>query len=392
MTSPFALSAEQRALVAQVRALAEAELLPIAQNGAPGRVNRPLLEAMGRHGLFTRLFPGVTDGRSTGDAAAMDLCLLRETIAGVSTDAETALALQGLGTYPLLQAGRPAVVERWVPEVAAGRAVAAFALTEPGAGSDAAALSLRAEPDGDGWRLTGEKAWISNAPEADFYAVFARTGEAAGSRGVSAFVVPGDREGLTGESLELLAAHPIGRLYFDGVRVEPEEMLGEPGGGFRVAMATLDLFRPSVGALAVGMATAALDAAVEHTAGRRAFGGVLADLQGVGHKLAAVATKVEAARLLVYSAASAYDAGDRADLTMRAAMAKLFATETAQEAIDVALQVHGASALERGHLLEHLYRDVRATRIYEGASEVQLSIIARELRRRAGTSQGGTTR
>ena len=388
-TSPFALSAAQRELVEQVRALATAELRPLAEKGDPGRVNRPLLEAMGRLGLLARLFPGVDTGVPSGEAAAMDLCLLRETIATVSTDAETALALQGLGAYPVLQSGRPQVVARWVPEVAAGRAVAAFALTEPEAGSDAAALALRADPDGDGWRLTGEKTWISNAPDADFYTVFARTGDAAGSRGVTAFVVPGDRDGLTGESIELLGAHPIGRLRFDGVRVEPDELLGAPGEGFRVAMATLDLFRPSVGAFAVGMATAALDAALTHVSSRRAFGGVLADLQGVGHQLAAVATKVEAAQLLVYWAASAYDAGDRADTTMRAAMAKLFATETAQEAIDTALQVHGARALERGHLLEHLYRDVRATRIYEGASEVQLSIIARELRRRTEACDAG---
>ena len=389
MTTAFALSAAQRDLVDQVREVAIAELKPLADSGRPGRVNRPLLEAMGRLGLLARLFPGVGSGAPSGEVAAMELCLLRETIAAVSTDAETALALQGLGTYPLLQSGRREVVDRWLPAVAAGRAIAAFALTEPDAGSDAAAVALRAEGDGDGWRLTGEKTWISNAPDADFYTVFARTGDAPGARGVTAFVVPGDRDGLSGEPLELLAAHPIGRLRFDGVRVEPGELLGEVGGGFRVAMATLDLFRPSVGAFAVGMATAALDAAMAHVTTRRAFGGVLADLQGVGHRLATVATKVEAARLLVYSAASAYDAGEREGTTMRAAMAKLFATETAQEAVDVALQVHGARGLERGHLLEHLYRDVRATRIYEGASEVQLSIIARELRRRAESRDGG---
>ncbi|HVF19057.1 MAG TPA: acyl-CoA dehydrogenase family protein [Mycobacteriales bacterium] len=392
MTSAFALSSAQRELVDHVRALATTELLPLADPAVPGEVNRPLLEAMGRLGLLARLFPGVADGAPSGEVAAMELCLLRETLASVSTEAETALALQGLGTYPVLQAGRPDVVARWLPEVASGRAVAAFALSEPDAGSDAAALTLRADRDGDGWRLTGEKAWISNAPDADFYSVFARTGEAAGARGVSAFVVPGDRAGLTGERIHLLSPHPIGRLRFDGVRVEPDELLGDEGGGFRVAMATLDLFRPSVGAFAVGMAGAAIDAALTHTATRRAFGGVLADLQGVGHKVAAVATKVEAARLLVYAAASAYDAGDREDVTLRAAMAKLFATETAQEAVDVALQLHGARGLECGHLLEHLYRDVRATRIYEGASEVQLSIIARELRRRADVLGGGSHR
>ena len=361
----------------RIRALARTELRPLVEAGEPGRVNRPLVRAMGTAGLLARLFPGVADGRPTGEAGAVDLCLLRENLARVSTEAETALALQGLGGYPILQSGRPELVERWIPQVAAGTAIASFALTEPEAGSDAAALAMAAEPDGSGWRLTGEKIWISNAPDADVYTVFARTG-GPGARGVSAFVVPGDRAGLGGEPLELLAPHAIGRLTFDGVRVDAEEMLGEPGGGFRVAMRTLDLFRPSVGAFAVGMAQAALDASVEHASTRRAFGGRLSDLQAVSHALAEMATRIEAARLLVYSAAGAYQAGSP-ELTRRAAMAKLFATETAQYVVDAAVQVHGARALQRGHLLEHLYREVRAPRIYEGASEVQRTIIARDL-------------
>src|SRR5215207_5510162 len=186
----FELTAEQLEFGAWVREVGESVLAPIAGRGEPGRVNRELLKAMGEHGLLARLFPGVTAGHPTGVAAALDLCLLRESLAGVSTEAETALALQGLGTYPVLQSGSAEQVARWVPAVAAGDAVAAFALTEPEAGSDAAALQLRAEPDGPGWRLTGEKVWISNAPEADFYTVFARTTADAGARGVSAFVVP----------------------------------------------------------------------------------------------------------------------------------------------------------------------------------------------------------
>jgi acyl-CoA dehydrogenase len=296
------------------------------------------------------------------------------------TEAETALALQGLGTYPVLQSGRPEQVERWVPAAARGEAVAAFALTEPDAGSDAGSLALRAEADGAGWRLTGTKVWISNAPQADFYTVFARTTPGAGARGVSAFVVPGDRAGLTGDRLELLSPHPIGRLHFEEVRVEPDELLGELDGGFAVAMRTLDLFRPSVGAFAVGMAQAALDASVAHTRGRPAFGAHLADLQSVGHRLAEMAVRTQAARLMVYQAAAAYDAR-LPDVSSRAAMAKLFATESAQWVVDSAVQLHGARALERGHLLEHLYREVRAPRIYEGASEVQLGIIARALLR-----------
>lgn len=371
-----------------MRALAETELRPLAEAGEPGRVNRPLIRAMGAAGLLARLFPGVGENRPTGEAGAVDLCLLRETLATVCTEAETALALQGLGAYPILQSGTPQAVARWIPAVAAGEAVAAFALTEPEAGSDAAALTLTAQRDGSGWRLTGEKIWISNAPDADVYSVFARTGEAPGARGVSAFVVPGDRPGLGGERLDMLAPHAIGRLTFDGVPVHDDELLGQPGQGFRVAMRTLDLFRPSVGAFAVGMAQAALDAACDHAASRTAFGGTLSDLQSVAHTLAEMATRVEAARLLVYAAAEAYQT-KAADLTRRAAMAKLFATETAQYVVDRAVQIHGARALQRGHLLEHLYREVRAPRIYEGASEVQRTIIARELIRSRRKGGGG---
>lgn len=374
----FTLDADQLAFAADVRKLAEEQLHPLAESGVAGAVNRPLLKAMGALGLLARLFPGVADGKPSRQAAATDLCILRENLATVSTEAETALALQGLGSYPILQSGQDDQVAKWLPAVAAGDAVAAFALTEPDAGSDAAALSLKAEPDGDGWRLTGEKMWISNAPEADFYTVFARTTEGAGSRGVSAFVVPGDRPGLGGEHLDLVSPHPIGTVTFDGVEVRREELLGEENRGFAVAMRTLDLFRPSVGAFAVGMAQAALDATVDYTGTREAFGGPLIKQQAVAHALAEMATRTEAARLLVYAAAGAYDAGEQ-NLGGRAAMAKLFATEAAQFVVDSAVQLHGARALRRGHLLEHLYREVRAPRIYEGASEIQRTIIARWL-------------
>jgi acyl-CoA dehydrogenase len=376
----FSLTAEQQDLVRDVTALAAEELRPIAAAGAPGHVNRELVKALGRHGLLARLFPGLTDGSLSREASAMDLCLLREALATQSTEAETALALQGLGGYPILQSGTEETVRRWLPAVAAGDAVAAFALTEPEAGSDAAALSLLAEPDGEGWRLTGEKLWISNAPEADVYAVFARTTPGAGARGVSAFAVPGDRAGLDGEHLDMVSPHAIGRLTFDGVRVEAAELLGEQDRGFSVAMRTLNLLRPSVGAFAVGMARAAIDAAVAHAGSRTAFGGPLKDQQAVSHLLAEMVTRTEAARLLVYAAAASYDAGEKG-IAAKSAMAKLFATETAQFVVDAAVQIHGARALRRGHLLEHLYREVRAPRIYEGASEVQRTIIARELYR-----------
>jgi acyl-CoA dehydrogenase len=362
----------------EVRRLAREVFVPLAAAGAPGRVNRPLVRALGETGLLGRLFPTPLGGTGGDGVSAPELCRLREALARECTEAETALALQGLGTYPLVQSGSEELARRFVPAVARGEAVSAFALSEPGAGTDAAALTLAAEPDGAGWRLTGEKIWISNAPDADLYTVFARTSPDAGARGVTAFVLTGDAAGLSGEPIEMLAPHAIGRLVFDGVAVGRADGLGEVNAGFRVAMRTLDLFRPSVGAFAVGMAQAALDAAVAHAGERTAFGGPLKDLQAVAHPLAEMATRTEAARLLVYAAATAYDTG-AADLTARAAMAKLYATETAQYVVDAAVQIHGARALRRGHLLEHLYREVRAPRIYEGATEIQREIIARHL-------------
>ncbi|GHE75688.1 acyl-CoA dehydrogenase [Amycolatopsis deserti] len=372
--SGFRLSGEQREYVRWVREVAGG--LPSA-GGRPGRVDRALIRSLGERGLLRGLFG---PGEPPADAAAMRLCLLRETIAQLSTDAETALALQGLGSYPILQSGSPELVRRWIPAVISGEAVAAFALTEAGAGSDAAALQLRAERDGDAWVLTGEKLWISNAPDADIYTVFARTTPDAGARGVTAFAVAGASAGLSGEPLDMLSPHPIGRLVFDGVRVGAEAVLGEVDRGFAVAMRTLDLFRPSVGAFAVGMAQAALDATLTHVRERQVYGAPLAAQQAVAHRVADMATELEAARLLVYTAATAYDDGAEPDQQpRRSAMAKLYATEAAQRIIDGCVQLHGAAALRRGHPLEHLYRDVRALRIYEGASEVQRSIIARNL-------------
>jgi alkylation response protein AidB-like acyl-CoA dehydrogenase len=356
----------------RARGLGHEVFAQIAARGEPGRLNRPLVRALGEHGLLELVFAG----------SAVELCELREGLAHGCTEAETALALQGLGGYPILSRGTPAVREEWIPRLARGEAVAAFALSEPEAGSDAANLALRAKRERDGFRLTGTKIWISNAPEADVYSVFARTSD-SGAKGVTAFAVARESEGLSGEHLDLLAPHPIGRLDFDGVRVEADQVLGDIDGGFAVAMDTLDLFRPSVGAFAVGMGQAALDAAVAHTMEREAFGRPLSHFQAVSHQLAEVATEIQAARLLVRDAATQYDAGVR-PVRRASAMAKLFATEAAQRAVDVAIQVHGARGLQKGHLLEHLYREVRAPRIYEGASEVQREIIARELFKEAG--------
>ena len=371
-STSFHLSTEQQRRLDETRHLARETLEPLARAGESGRVNRELVRALASNGLLARIFPTMGGGPS-----ALELCLLREGLAGACTDAETALALQGLGAYPIVSSGSPELVARYVAPVARGEAVAGFALTEPAAGSDPASLELAAARDGDGFRLWGDKTWISNAPDADVYTVFARTTPGAGGKGITAFVVSGDAAGLSGEPIELLGSHPVGRLRFDGVPVAADHVLGDVDHGLRVALGTLDLFRPSVGAACVGMAAAALDAAVAYAAERRAFGRPIREFQAVSHRLAEMATLVDAARLLVYRAAAVLDAGERA--TKQAAMAKLHATETAQLAIDAAIQVHGAIALERGHLLERLYREVRATRIYEGTSEIQREIIAREL-------------
>lgn len=369
---PRWLPADVRDKIQVTRTLAAERLAPIAAVGTPGRIDRKLIRALGDEGVSAQIFP------SDGTVSAVTLCALREGLAGGSTHAETAFALQGLGSYPIVQSGSDALRERWIPGVASGEIVAGFALTEPNAGTDAAALSLTAEKVDGGYRLSGTKKWISNAPDADVYSLFARTSD-DGARGVTAFVVAGDCDGLTGESLDLLAPHAIGTLELDGVFVGDDQVLGKVGKGFTVAMRTLDLFRPSVGAFAVGMGQAALDAATQHADERMSMGKRLRDFQAVSHQLAEAAARIKAARLLVYDAAATYDAGE--PVTKAAAIAKLYATETAQWVIDVALQIHGAAGLEKGHLLEHLYRDVRATRIYEGTSEIQREIIARELYR-----------
>lgn len=369
------LSDAQRRLYDDTRQVAREALAPIAAQGEEGRVNRPLVRALGDQGLLSRFYDPVETER---EISAMELCLIREALARESTEAETAFALQGLGSYPLLQAGRPELVTDWMPRVARGEAVAAFALTEPAAGSDVAAMELRAARVSGGYELSGVKTYISNAPEADIYAIFATTDPGAGARGVTAFALPSDAPGLGGTPLDLLSPHPIGRLELDGVFVSDEHVLGEAGAGFRVAMRTLELFRPSVGAFAVGMAEAALGAALAHASTRHAFGKSLREFQAVSHRLAEMAARTQAARLLVHAAAAARDAGAER-VTLQVAMAKLIATETAQQVVDAAVQVHGARALERGHLLEHLYREVRAPRIYEGTSEIQREIIARQL-------------
>ena len=286
--------------------------------------------------------------------------------------------MQGLGTGAhLALRHRPSSSRRWLPETRAGRALSAFALTEPQSGSDVAATATTATRDGDGYVLDGEKTWISNGGIADLYTVFARTGEAPGARGLSAFLLPADTPGLTiAERLETIAPHPLARLRFDGLRLPASALIGKPGDGFKIAMSVLDVFRSTVAAAALGFARRALDETLARATGRQLFGAPMADLQMVQGHLADMALDVDAAALLTYRAAWTKDAG-APRVTREAAMAKLFATDRAQAVIDAAVQLHGGDGVRKGSTVESLYREIRALRIYEGASDVQKVVIAR---------------
>jgi acyl-CoA dehydrogenase len=335
---------------------------------------RRLVTALGEAGFLDHAVPG--------EEARHDLraiCIARETLAARDGLADFAFAMQGLGSGPVALFGTAEQKRRWLAPARAGRAIAAFALTEPDSGSDVAAISLAARPDGpDHMRLDGEKTWISNGGIADTYVVFARTGEAEGARGLSTFLVEADAPGLhVAERLHTIAPHPLARLSFEGVRVPVSQRIGGPGEGFKIAMATLDVFRASVGAAALGFARAALDATLTRVMARRLFGAPLADLQTTQAAIADQVLDIEASALLVYRAAHAKDAGAER-ITREAALAKLAATEAAQRVIDRAVQLHGGEGVRSGSRPEVLYREIRALRIYEGASEVQKIIIARQ--------------
>ncbi|MEA2384529.1 MAG: acyl-CoA dehydrogenase [Solirubrobacteraceae bacterium] len=305
------------------------------------------------------------------------VCLTRETLAYHHALADFAFAMQGLGSGAISLFGSEELRDRYLPGVADGRLIAAFALSEPEAGSDVAQVATTATSDGDAYVLDGEKTWISNGGLADVYTVFARTGEAPGARGLSAFVVDADTPGLrVAERIPVIAPHPLARIELDGVRVPAAQRLGAPGEGFKVAMATLDVFRPTVGAAALGFARRALDEALTRASERELFGAPMAELQLVQAKLGQMALDVDAAALLVYRAAWTHDVGG-GRVTREAAMAKLHATETAQRVVDDAVQLFGGLGVTVGSVVERLYREVRALRIYEGASEVQQLIIAR---------------
>ncbi|HUG46330.1 MAG TPA: acyl-CoA dehydrogenase, partial [Sphingomicrobium sp.] len=305
--------------------------------------------------------------------------IARETLAYHSALADYAFAMQGLGSGAISLFGTVEQKRRWLPDVASGETIAAFAMTEPRSGSDAANISTSAEQDGDEWVLLGEKTYISNGGIADFYLTFARTGEGEGSRGLSAFIVPAGAKGLqVAERIEVIAPHPLARLKYDKVRLPAEAVIGEPGEGFRVGMETLNLFRVTVGAAALGLSRRALDEALAFAGDRRLGSGTLADNAVTQEKLADMAVLIDASALLVYRAAWMQDVGGT-DHRRSAAMAKLHSTEAAQEVIDAAVQMHGGAGVTKGVKVEELYRDIRALRIYEGASEVQRQIIARDL-------------
>jgi acyl-CoA dehydrogenase len=341
---------------------------------------RTLVRELGSAG-FLKLC--VSDADSRPDVRS--LAIARETLAYHSALADFAFAMQGLGSGAISLFGTIEQKLQWLPKVASGEAIAAFAMTEPECGSDAANIATSALLDGDEWVIVGEKTYISNGGIADFYVTFARTGEGEGARGLSAFIVPADAPGLTvAERIDVIAAHPLARLEYDNVRVPAGAIIGEPGEGFRIGMETLNLFRVTVGAAALGFARRALDEALQFARDRRLGTAKLADNAVTQEKLADMATLIEASALLVYRAAWQQDVGGL-DNRRAAAMAKLHATEAAQQVIDAAVQMHGGLGVTRGATVEQLYREIRALRIYEGASEVQRQIIARDLLREART-------
>ena len=334
---------------------------------------RDLVAALGSAGFLRH--SGAAEGERLD---VRSLCLIRETLARHDTLADFAFAMQGLGMGAVSLFGTPDQRE-WLEKTRAGRAISAFALTEPDSGSDVANTATTAERVDGGWRLTGEKTYISNGGIADLYVIFARTGEAPGARGLSAFLMPADSPGLSiAERIEVIAPHPLARLNLDSVFLPDSALIGKAGEGFKLAMSVLDVFRPTVGAAALGMARRALDEALARVKSRRIQDQPLAGLQMVQGHVADMALKVDAAALLVYSAAWAKDMG-APRITREAAMAKLYATESAQEVIDAALQLHGGDGVRKGCPVESLYRDIRALRIYEGASDVQRVVIARSV-------------
>ena len=337
-----------------------------------------LVKALGQGGWLKPAIAGKAYGGASEVIDTRTICLLREELAWHHGLADFAFAMQGLGSGAISLKGTPEQQAAYLPRVAKGEALAAFALSEPDAGSDVAAMQCSALATPDGYRLNGLKTWISNGGIADFYVVFARTGEAPGARGISAFIVDANSPGLEiAERIDVMAPHPLATLNFNNVLVPHAKRIGAAGEGFKVAMATLDVFRTSVAAASLGFARRALHESIAWAKQRKMFGGTLADFQITQSKLAQMATLLDAATLLTYRAAWLRDQGQR--ITQEAAMAKMTATENAQQIIDMAVQMHGGMGVKKGCIVESLYREIRALRIYEGATEVQQLIIGRDL-------------
>jgi acyl-CoA dehydrogenase len=371
---PF-LESRHRELAERLEMWAAANLAEI-DHGDVEQACRRIVSVLGRDGWLKFSAPG------DGEDERIDvrtLALIRETLARHSGLADFAFAMQGLGAGPISLFGSLEQRNAWLPRTRTGKAIAAFALSEPESGSDVANIATTARRDGNGFVLDGQKTWISNGGIADFYVVFARTGKAPGARGLSAFIVEADNPGLEiAERLHVIAPHPLARLRFERCRVAPSALIGDAGEGFKIAMTTLDVFRTTVGAAALGFARRALDETLRRAAGRHLFGAPLADLQMVQGHIADMALEIDAAALLVYRAAWTKDMG-APRVTREAAMAKLFATEAAQRVVDTAVQIHGGDGVRSGHPVENLYREIRALRIYEGASDVQKIVIARSV-------------
>jgi acyl-CoA dehydrogenase len=367
------------ALRERVRAWVEAHLI----GGSAAEINiedeaRRLVKGLGEAGFNRHAVPNAYGG-ARASVQARDLCILREELARGSALADTMFAMQALGSYPITLAGSDEQKRRYLPNVASGEAIAAFAITEPDAGSDVAALKTLATRRDKSFSLVGTKRFISNAGIADHYVVFASTEPEKKAKGISAFIVDANAAGLTvKEKTEVLSPHPIGVLAFENCEIGSEAMLGQPGEGLKIAFGTLDLLRCTVGAAGVGLARRALEEAVRYSQERKQFGQSIGQYQGIQFKLADMATELEAARLLVYQAAWAHDCGGE-EAKQKSSMAKLYATEAAQRVIDQALQIHGGVGLIVGSIMERLYRDIRALRIYEGTSEIQKLVIARGL-------------
>ncbi|SAL15148.1 Acyl-CoA dehydrogenase [Caballeronia turbans] len=345
-----------------------------------------LVRMLGDAGWLKHCVGGTQYGASNESIDTRAVCLLRETLAKHDGLADFAFAMQGLGSGAISLAGTDEQKARYLPRVANGTALAAFALSEPDAGSDVAAMSLDARADGDDYVLNGDKTWISNGGIADFYVVFARTGGAPGARGISAFIVDADTPGLQiAERIDVIAPHPLARLHFDKARVPRSQMLGAPGEGFKIAMRTLDIFRTSVAAASLGFARRAMQEGLDRAASRKMFGQTLGDFQLTQAKLAQMALTIDTSALLVYRAAWLRDQGE--NVTREAAMAKWHASEGAQQVIDAAVQLWGGLGVKSGTAVESLYREIRALRIYEGATEVQQLIVGRDLLKAHGERQ-----